>query len=193
VDDAVPGGEAALLTPAIARRHRANAPADAMARLEWVTQRLARALQRAVELVAADHGITVAEYHLLLANSDDVGRSNAEIARLIFVTPQSANRVLAELERRGLLERTDDPHHGRIRQTVLTPAGRELLDRCIGQIAEIEARVMRALDDEQQRVLLPALRRAADTLAGGYFGDAGEELRAEQYRRARHAAGTDPA
>lgn len=189
MDDAAIGGEAGVLAPAIPRRHRANPPADAMARLEWVTQRLARALQRAVELVAADHGITVAEYHLLLANSDDVGRSNAEIARLIFVTPQSANRVLAELERRGYLERTDDPHHGRIRQTVLTAAGREVLDDCIRRIAEIEARVMTGLDDEQARVLLPALRQAADTLAGGYFGDAGEELRAEEYRRARHAGG----
>jgi DNA-binding MarR family transcriptional regulator len=191
VDDAVHGGEGGVPAPAVARRHRANAPADAMARLEWVTQRLARALQRAAELVAADHGITVAEYHLLLANSDDVGRSNAEIARLIFVTPQSANRVLAELERRGYLERTDDPHHGRIRQTVLTPAGREVLDQCIRQIADIEARVMQALDDDQQRVLLPALLQAADTLAGGYFGDPGEELRAEAYRRARHAAGVE--
>lgn len=157
-----------------------------MERLEWITQRLARALRRAVELVAADHGITVAEYHLLLAISDDVGRSNAEIARLIFVTPQSANRVLADLERREFLRRTDDPHHGRIRQTVLTPAGRELLDDCIQQIAAIEARALSTLDEGEQRVLLTALGRAADTLAGGYFGDREEERRAEDYRRTRH-------
>lgn len=155
-----------------------------MERLEWIVQRLARALHRAVELVAADHGISVAEYHLLLANSDDVGRSNAEIARLIFVTPQSANRVLAGLERRGYLERRDDPNHGRIRQTALTRQGRELLDDCIRQIASIESRALAAIDDDAQRVLFTSLQQAAETLVGGFFGDSAEELRAENYRRA---------
>lgn len=188
--DADVEGEPAASIP---RRHRANPSPVAMDRLEWITQRLARALQRAVELVAADHRITVAEYHVLLAISDDVGRSNAEIARLIFVTPQSANRVLAELERRGYLARSDDPNHGRIRQTVLTPAGRELLDDCIRRISAIEARALAALDDREQRVLLASLQRAAETLAGGYFGDPVAEARAEQYRRERHASATDAA
>ncbi|PRY13055.1 MarR family winged helix-turn-helix transcriptional regulator [Kineococcus rhizosphaerae] len=170
-----------------ASRHRASAPAEALARLEWVTQRVSRALQRAVDLVAADHGITAAEYHLLLAISDDVGRSNAEIARLTFVTPQSANHVLAELERRAFLQRTDDPNHGRIRHAVLTRTGREVLDSCTRQIAAIEARVVAGLDEQQRAVLLPALWQAAETLAGGFFGDAAEEARAEELRRARHA------
>lgn len=169
----------------IARRHRATPPPDATKRLEWIVQRLARALHRAVELVAADHGISVAEYHLLLANSDDVGRSNAEIARLIFVTPQSANRVLAELERRGYLERRVDPHHRRIRQTSLTVRGRELLDDCIREIASIESRALAGIDDDEQQVVFASLQQAAETLAGGYFGDPAEERRAESYRRAR--------
>jgi DNA-binding MarR family transcriptional regulator len=186
VDDQ--GLDAGNATAHIPRRHRATPPPVAMERLEWIIQRLGRALQRAVELVAADHGISVAEYHLLLAISDDVGRSNAEIARLIFVTPQSANRVLAELERRGFLERRNDPHHGRIRQTVLTRRGHEVLDDCIGQIAAIEARALARLDDAAQTSLLASLQGAAETLAGGYFGDAAKEARAEEYRRARHAA-----
>lgn len=172
------------------RRHHASAPPEAVGRLEWVVQRVSRALQRAVDLVAGDHGITAAEYHLLLAVSDDLGRSNAEIARLTFVTPQSANLVLAELERRGLLERRDDPNHGRIRQARLTPAGRETLDGCVREIAAIEERVLSTLDDEQRRILLPALWRSAETLAGGYFGDDGEEARAEALRRSRHTTRT---
>ncbi|MCX7520707.1 MarR family transcriptional regulator [Microbacterium sp. STN6] len=167
------------------RRHRATAPADAVGRLEWVTQRLARSLQRAVELVAADNDITVAEYHLLLATSDDVGRSNAELARLMFVTPQSANHVLADLERRGFVARTDDPNHGRVRKTALTSAGRTVLKACTDRIAGIEARVLAGLDEEQRRILLPALQQAADTIAGGYFGDTAEELRAVAHRRTR--------
>jgi DNA-binding MarR family transcriptional regulator len=167
------------------RRHRANAPADAVGRLEWVTQRLARALQRAVELVATDNNISVAEYHLLLAISDDVGRSNAEIARLMFVTPQSANRVLSDLENRGLLVRTDGPTHGRVRRAVLTPAGRTVLQACTERITAIEARVIAGLDEEQGRVLLPALQRAADTIAGGFFGESADELRAIENRRTR--------
>ncbi|MEF2977184.1 MarR family winged helix-turn-helix transcriptional regulator [Subtercola sp. YIM 133946] len=173
--------------PVIPRRHRATPPKDAVGRLEWVTQRLVRALQRAVELVASDNGVTVPEYHLLLAISDDVGRSNAEIARLMFVTPQSANRVLADLERRGFVVRTDDPSHGRIRKTVLTPAGRAVLQECTNRIAVIEGRVMASLEPEQRDVILPALLRAAETLAGGYFGNADDERRAEANRRTRQS------
>jgi DNA-binding MarR family transcriptional regulator len=180
--------DAASATRPATSRHRAVAPHDALARLEWVTQRVSRALQRAVDLVAADHGITAAEYHLLLAISDDVGRSNAEIARLTFVTPQSANHVLAELERQGYLARTNDPNHGRIRQTTLTAAGRRVLDDCVERIAAIEARALADLDPEETRALLPALRQVAETLAGGYFGDADEEARAESLRRDRHAS-----
>jgi DNA-binding MarR family transcriptional regulator len=171
--------------PLIPRRHRANPPAVAVGRLEWVSQRLTRALQRAVELVAFDNHITVPEYHLLLATSDDLGRSNAELARLMFVTPQSANRVLADLEHRGLVVRTEHPSHGRIRNTVLTPAGRAVLKACTDRIEVIEGRVMASLDDDQRAVFLPALLRAAETLAGGYFGDADDEHRAEANRRRR--------
>lgn len=167
----------------IARRHRAIAPADAVGRLEWITQRLARALQRAVELVAYDNDITVPEYHLLLATSDDRGRSNAEIARLMFVTPQSANRVLAALERRGFVVRAGEVSRGRTRNTVLTPSGRAVLESCTSRIAVIEARVMASLEDDQRNVILPALLRAAETLAGGYFGNADDERRAGASRR----------
>jgi DNA-binding MarR family transcriptional regulator len=176
--------------PVVPRRHRATPPADAVDRLEWVTQRLVRALQRAVELVASDNGITVPEYHLLLAISDDVGRSNAEIARLMFVTPQSANRVLSDLEHGGLVVRTDDPSHGRIRKTVLTPSGRSVLQSCIARIAVIEGRVMASLEPEQRDTLLPGLIRAAETLAGGFFGNVEDERRSEASRRSgQRAAG----
>ncbi|HXD60575.1 MAG TPA: MarR family transcriptional regulator [Lacisediminihabitans sp.] len=171
-------------TVTVPRRHRAQAPADAVGRLEWITQRLARALQRAVELVASDNGITVPEYHLLLATSDDVGRSNAEIARLMFVTPQSANRVLAGLERRGFVVRAGEASRGRTRNTVLTPEGRAVLEECTKRIEDIEARVMASLDDDQRNVILPALLRAADTLVGGYFGNVEDERRAAANRRA---------
>ncbi|MEP6842581.1 MAG: MarR family transcriptional regulator [Pseudolysinimonas sp.] len=186
MDDGVQTGVTQMSPPVeIARRHRANAPADAIGRLEWVTQRLARSLQRAVELVASDNNVSVPEYHLLLAISDDKGRSNAEIARLMFVTPQSANRVLSDLEQRGLVVRADDPTHGRVRKATLTPEGRMVLQACTDRITAIESRVLSGLDDEQGRVLLPALRQAADTIAGGYFGESDEEFRALRNRRIR--------
>jgi DNA-binding MarR family transcriptional regulator len=176
-------------TLAVPRRHRAIAPPEAVGRLEWITQRLARALQRAVELVASDNDITVPEYHLLLATSDDVGRSNAELARLMFVTPQSANRVLAGLERRGYVVRAGEASRGRTRNTVLTPEGRAVLESCTKRIADIEGRVMASLDDDHRDVILPALLRAADTLVGGYFGNVEDERRAAANRRSVQSRG----
>lgn len=55
------------------------------------------------------------------------GISNASLARAAFVTAQSMQGIVANLETMGLLRRERDPHHGRIMESQLTEAGAKAL------------------------------------------------------------------
>jgi DNA-binding MarR family transcriptional regulator len=50
-------------------------------------------------------------------------RSNADLARASFVTPQTMNEILLSLERRGLVVRTPQPEGGRAMLAELTREG----------------------------------------------------------------------
>lgn len=134
------------------------------------------------------YDISVPEYHLLLVLSDGIAISNAELARRTFVSAQAANLVVQVLENRGLIERTQDPQHGRILLTELTDRGRETLELCLEEIVEVEQRVLAGIPAEERAVLLSAMNHAADVLAGGYFGDADALAAASKRKRELRSA-----
>lgn len=67
-------------------------------------------------------GITAPQNAVLLAVAGNPRISNAELARTAFVTPQTMQGILANLERGGLIARNPHPQHGRIIMTALTTA-----------------------------------------------------------------------
>ncbi len=86
---------------------------------------------------SARHGVTTAQIGLMRQLANEPGLSGAELARRLLITPQGAQLALAALERRGLVERKQDPQHGRIMQAYLTDEGRAdtsaVLDRRAGR------------------------------------------------------------
>jgi len=81
------------------------------------------------------------------------GRSNAELARDVMVSPQAMNMVVRGLQDRGLVTRPDEVSSGRSRPAVLTREGRALLDRTTAGVREAERRVLAGVDDRDQREL----------------------------------------
>ena len=70
-------------------------------RAGWLLKRAQDALNSAMTAALREHGTTVPEYAALTALADEPGMSNADLARRAYVTPQTMNQVLRELERRG--------------------------------------------------------------------------------------------
>ena len=68
----------------------------------------------------APHGVTTAQIGLMRHLANEPGLSGAELARRLLITPQGVQLALTALERNGLVERKQDPQHGRIRQAYLT-------------------------------------------------------------------------
>lgn len=81
--------------------------------------------------------LTAPQYAVMAAVKHDPGISNAGLARAAFVTPQTMQGILANLERRGLLARQPHPQHGRVLMTELTERGSAHLSearRCVEAI-----------------------------------------------------------
>ena len=68
----------------------------------------------ALEEIVSRQGLGIPHYVVLTLLSESPGSPNAELARKAFVTPQSMNEVLKQLEASGLVERHQSPSNARI-------------------------------------------------------------------------------
>ncbi|MDY7104484.1 MAG: MarR family transcriptional regulator [Actinomycetota bacterium] len=160
--------------------------------LLYVVRRLARAMGRASDDIAADHDVSLPELMMLLVLGEGGGFSGAQLARRTFVTPQSGHQVLTQLVERGLVDRRPDPSNRRTLTHELTEAGWDVAERCRDAVLELEERVLAGVPDDERRLLKPGLLHAATTIRGGWFGDEDAEARSADRRRLTPQARRSP-
>ena len=131
----------------------------------YVLKQAAAALRNAMDEVLRPLNLTVPQYSCLEVLGQRPGLSNAELARSTFVTRQSMNVVLQNLEGRGLVSRPATAPVGRELPTMLTPAGREQLHAASAAVRRIERKMCAGLDRPQQEALLELLRTCCRNLA----------------------------
>ncbi|WP_061293165.1 MarR family winged helix-turn-helix transcriptional regulator [Herbidospora cretacea] len=84
-------------------------------------------------------GLTPIQFGVLASLADGDDLSQAELARVIMVRPQSLGEVALSLVGRGLVERDGPGGRGRRAALRITPAGRELLGRALPAVAAFNA------------------------------------------------------
>ncbi|MGH2690518.1 MAG: MarR family winged helix-turn-helix transcriptional regulator [Actinomycetota bacterium] len=109
-------------------------------------------------------GLTAAQYLALRLVDHTPGLSNAELARELFVTPQTTIRVVQALTDEGLVFRTPNARHGRLLETHLTPEGSRVLAGARPLADAAESEVLAALTPAQRERLLGFLRRCTERL-----------------------------
>src|SRR5215472_7092864 len=87
-------------------------------------------LRAAMDAALRDLGITTPQYAVLAFLEESPGLSSAQLARQAFVTPQTMNRIIANLQTAGLIERGPHPDLGRVLETRLSRRGRGRLAEC---------------------------------------------------------------
>lgn len=127
--------------------------------------RLDRLLRRRLGDALAEHGLSLPEYTALSVLAARGGLSNAQLARRSLITPQAANEVLARLEERRLVRRSDEPVHGRVRPAALTAAGRRLLARADAAADSVEREMLAGLTGVERKALRKALAEAVEGLS----------------------------
>jgi DNA-binding MarR family transcriptional regulator len=109
-------------------------------------------------------GVTTAQLQLLKAIRDEPGVSGAQLARSCYVTPQSAQSLLAGLERDGWIIRTRDRGNDRILAARLTPEGERLLLTAESAAKVIEGKLWRGVAESSIKALNEVLEQCLANL-----------------------------
>jgi DNA-binding MarR family transcriptional regulator len=97
--------------------------------------------------------------------------SNARLARAAFVTAQTMQGVLTNLERDGLLERRPDPDNGRVLRSELTRKGRSVLLKAHAAVRVVEQAMVASFGEAHTNRLALALTKCADDLTNSFERD----------------------
>jgi DNA-binding MarR family transcriptional regulator len=98
--------------------------------------------------------------------SNEPGLSGAELARRLLISPQGVQLALTSLERRGLVERKQDPQHKRILQAYLTDQGRGVVAEVFTDAVAAHDKVFGVLSADEQETLRELLGRVVEKGTG---------------------------
>lgn len=131
----------------------------------YLIGRLDHALNRRIRDALTPLGLTVAQYTALSFLESQSQISNAQLAERSLISPQSANEMIKQMEKKGWVERAPDPSHGRIVRLSLTAAGQALLDAAHEQVARLETGMLAKLSAAQRNTLQQNLRQVLHALS----------------------------
>jgi DNA-binding MarR family transcriptional regulator len=138
--------------------------------LAYLVRQANVALRAAMERALAEIGVTTPQFSVLTMIAAYPGLSGADLARLTFLTPQTINVIVGNLEKAGAIVRTAHARHGRILQLNVTASGRTMLRRCRGRVNVVEERLAGLLSREDEPIVRRWLSAVAETLAEGHQG-----------------------
>jgi len=143
--------------------HRKRAPGQFTAMVAIL--RTHQAMTAAIDATLRTHDLTRTGYLLMttLQLSRDGTRPLGQLSRHLMVHPTTVTLALDQLEKRNLVKRNPHPTDRRTILAVLTPAGREVLDKATKALADadfglagvdaaLSGRVVEVLGDVRERI-----------------------------------------
>ena len=137
---------------------------------------VARLLRVAADKRARAHGMTRAQWGILIWLERQPGITQKELAELLEVEPITVARLVDRLEARGMVERRPDPRDRRIWRLHLLLPAHLMLREINQQRAGMTAMVTQDVAEDSQTIMIEALVRMKATLTRD----------SHQARRAQH-------
>jgi DNA-binding MarR family transcriptional regulator len=110
--------------------------------LGFYIRRLEQLLAAAKAEALRETGLTLPQHTVLLVLTAAPGSfSAAQLARVSLVTPQTMSTIIANLEAKGLIERSPSELHAQVLAIKATNAGRELVVRAAPKMQAVEERL----------------------------------------------------
>jgi DNA-binding MarR family transcriptional regulator len=128
------------------------------------------ATRRVLEEAIRDADLTVSQANVLTELAYGGARSNAELARIHSVTPQTMIEILASLERRGLISRMTKPDGGRAMPAELTREGHSSLLTVHRAMRSVEERLLSPLSQDDISLLRRLLEGCLAALERNHLG-----------------------
>ncbi len=140
-------------------------PTPLAKRVGYALKRAQQALRNRMDDALRPIGLTTPQYAVLSALELEPGSSNASLARAAFVTAQTMQGIVSNLEREGLIRRTADISHARVLRGELTASGRALLRKAHRAVADVEAMMTATLSDRDASTLAVLLKSCVENLS----------------------------
>ncbi|WP_192252493.1 MarR family winged helix-turn-helix transcriptional regulator [Mesorhizobium silamurunense] len=121
--------------------------------LGYLLRQAAGAYRLRVERALDEFGVTQPQFATLTILSAYPGISNADLARLAVLTPQTVSVIVGNLERAGSLVRKPHAVHGRIQHLDLSDSGRALLKKCRERVQKLERELTAGLSANEERAV----------------------------------------
>ena len=128
---------------------------------------LARHLRLEADRRAGGHGLTRAQWVILVWLDRQPGLSQKALAEILEVEPITVARLIDRLEEHGMVERRGDPGDRRVWRLHLRPPARPVLDALHGERAALLSHTTRGLDPETIGIVADALARMKNNVVTG--------------------------
>lgn len=115
------------------------------AQLGYALKIVQNLLKNTIEDRLRPMGLTIAQFSVLYQLHAQPGQTNADLARRAFMTAQSMQGVLSNLENAGLILRRADADHGRRQLAELTPNGAARFAQAEAVVNAVEAQLAQSV------------------------------------------------
>ena len=129
--------------------------------LGYLLRQAAGAYRLRMERALADLEVTPPQFLVLTMLAAYPGHSNADLARIALLTPQTVSVIVANLERMGAVARRPHAIHGRIQHLELSESGRALLAKCRARAHAVERDLIAGLSSSEEQAMRRWLVRVA--------------------------------
>jgi DNA-binding MarR family transcriptional regulator len=126
---------------------------------------LARLVRTEADKRARAHGMTRAQWTILLSLERQPGLLQKELAELLEVEPITVARLVDRLEARGMVERRSDPTDRRCWRLHLTDTSRPLMSEIGTNVEELAEIATEGLSDDTLEAAAGALASMRDAVA----------------------------
>jgi DNA-binding MarR family transcriptional regulator len=132
----------------------------------YLVKRVQLALRTLLDSTLIGLELTTAQHAVLYHIAHSPGASNAELARLSFVTPQTMIRLVRGLERKHFLLRRPSPRNPHVLEARLTKDGTRVLRAAQREVDSIHDRMLGSLGRAEREQLASWLTYLAERLEG---------------------------
>jgi DNA-binding MarR family transcriptional regulator len=126
----------------------------------------ARWLRREFEARGSQHGLSTAQWRLIVIATKEDGASQAHLAELLEIEPISVSRLVDRMEQAGWVERRPHRCDRRIRMVHPTPKAQEIYGEMRAIASEVYDSALHGLSAEDRAALLHGLRTVIRNLSG---------------------------
>jgi DNA-binding MarR family transcriptional regulator len=133
--------------------------------LGYLLRQAAHLYQTTMSRTLGDLGLTPAQFLVMTMIAAYPGLSNADIARLTFLTPQTVSVIIGNLEKAAAISRRPHQVHGRIKHLTLTAHGNALLETARHRAHAVDAALLADMTPNAEAALRQGLVSIARTLS----------------------------